>query len=331
MTLTTDELRRALTDAADAPYDAAGVARLQGVRAKVRRARQRRAAAISGVGALAVAAVVGTVTLGGTRTATPPPASSTASGVPSTRPAPPPELPANWGPRAVVGGLTGAGTDTPTRLVTWPSDVTGVLFLCSRENSGVQLRLEPVGGAAITWTMGCTTSSEPFLVQELSSDDAHFRPGQQVRLQVSRAWGDDPTTTSFGAGLLVGRDVIDLSKLRVAPHGWTSVGAYALTNGFQYSAFSPDGKAHGTPVTDGVQIALADQRTARLRVQCLGDLRLTVDPGAGSEPTSVTCPSGSRTTQTVDVDLQPGKQQRLTLRAVDAAPGALVEVGVSTR
>jgi hypothetical protein len=48
-------------------------------------------------------------------------------------------------------------------------------------------------------------------------------------------------------------------------------------------------------------------------------------------PTSVTCPAGRRSSQTVELDLRPGQEQRLSLHAVDAEPGALVEVGVSTR
>ncbi len=179
-------------------------------------------------------------------------------------------------------------------------------------------------------TTTCTGPQEPFQVSDLPAAAARIRPGEQVRLQV-RLSTDAPGTTTFGAGLLVGANEIDMSSLRKAPAGWTSDGAYAMADGWQYSAYAPDGKARGTAITNGVQIALADQRTVRLRVRCLGAVRLDVDPGDGGEPTSVTCPAGGRSSQTLDVDLQPAKDQRLTLRAADAAPGALVEVGVYSR
>jgi hypothetical protein len=333
MSLTTDDLRRALTDAADAPYDAAGAARLQGVRGRVRRGRQRRAAAASGAGALAVAAVVAAVALGGSRTATPPPASTTSGPTPRVTTAP--ELPTTWGPRDVVGALTGSGGDTPARLVTWPADATGVLVRCDSPDASVQLVLEPAGQAAVPMTTvpmttTCAGPQEPFVVTDLPAAAAGIRPGQQVRVQVRLAAGA-PAATTFGAGLLTGRDEIDLSTLRQAPAGWTSDGAYAMADGWQFSAYAPDGTVRGTAITNGVQIALAHQRAVRLQVRCTGEVRLDVDPGSAGEPTSVTCPAGRRTTQTLDVDLRPANDQRLTLRAVDAAPGAMVEVGVWSR
>ncbi|MGN6610564.1 MAG: hypothetical protein ACTHLJ_02205 [Angustibacter sp.] len=330
MSLTTDDLRDALAEAADAPYDAAGTARLHGVRTRVRRARQRRAAAVSGVGALAVAAVVAAVAFGGTRTATPAPASTT-SGVPTNAAVAPAELPTTWGVREVVGSLTGSGSDTPGRLLTWPSQVTGVLVRCDRENSEVEISYEAVGKDPSTMSFSCRPGGDAFQVSDLSPAAARIRPGQQVRMQVRLDHSDTPESTTFGAGLLVGRDEIDMSTLRNAPAGWSSVGAYAMADGWQYSAYAPDGKARGTAITNGVQIMLADQRAARLQVRCSGAVRLDVDPGTAGEPTSVTCPAGHRSSQTVDVDLRPANDQRLTLRAVDAAPGALVEVGVATR
>ncbi|MGN6301208.1 MAG: hypothetical protein ACTHN8_08985 [Angustibacter sp.] len=328
MTLTTDELRRALADAADAPYDAAGAARLHGVRTRVQRARRRRAVAVSGVGALAVAAVVGAMAFGGSGPTTPAPASSTAAG--PTKAVTVPELPTTWGPRDVVGTLTGSDTDTPGRLVTWPTDVTGVLMRCDSADTSVQVVMQPVGQDPAPTTVTCSGPQEPFQVSDLPPAAARIRPGEQVRLQV-RLSADAPGTTTFGAGLLVGRDEIDLSSLRNAPAGWASAGAYAMADGWQYSAYAPDGEARGTAITNGVQVALADQRAVRLQVRCSGAVRLDVDPGAAGEPTTVTCPAGGRTSQSLDVDLRPAKDQRLSLRAVAAAPGALVEVGVSTR
>lgn len=328
MSLTTDDLRRALADAADAPYDAAGAARLHGVRTRVRRARQRRAAAASGVGALAVVAVIGAMAFGGSGTTAPAPASTT-SGVPTKAAVTAPDLPTTWGPRDVVGALTGSDGEMPARLVTWPSDVSGVLLRCDSPDVSVQLLLQPIGQDAEPITTTCAGPNEAFQVNDLPSAAAGIRPGEQVRLQV-RLSADAPGTTTFGAGLLVGRDEIDLSALREAPAGWSSAGAYALADGWQYSAYAPDGKARGTAITNGVQIALADQRAVRLHVVCSGAVRLDIDPGAAGEPTSVTCPEVRRSSQTIDVDLQPANDQRLTLRAVDAAPGALVEVGVST-
>lgn len=329
MSLTTDDLRRALADAADAPYDAAGAARMQGVRTRVRRARQRRAVAVSGVGALAVVAVAGAMTFGGSGTKAPTPASSTSAG-PTRAAVTAPEMPTTWGPRDVVGAVTGADDESPTHVITWPSAVTGVLVRCDSPEVSVQLVLQRAGQDPMPMTTPCTGPQEPFQVNDLPPTADRIRPGEQVRLQV-RLSTDAPGTTTFGAGLLVGRDEVDLSTLREAPAGWSSDGAYALADGWQYSAYAPDAKARGTAITNGVQIALADQRAVRLQVRCTGGVRLDVDPASAGEPTSVTCPAGRRSSQTLDVDLRPAKDQRLTLRAVDAAPGALVEVGVYTR
>ena len=329
MSLTTDDLRRALSDAADAPYDAAGAARMHGVRSRVQQARRRRTAVVSGVGALAVATVVGAVTFGGAGT-TPPPASLPASASPTTG-SPASELPTTWGVRDVVGSLTGSGTDTPARLVAWPSGVTGILARCDGTDAGLVVTLERTSGATASSTVPCVGRSEAYQVVDVPSAAASIREGEQVRVQVRLDRPTAGTPVGFGAGLLVGRDEIDLSTLRTAGAGWTSAGAYAMADGWQYSAYAPDGTARGTAITNGVQIALADQQRVRLQVRCWSGVRLEVDPGASGEATSVTCPAGRRTTTSLDVDLRPAKDQRLTLRAVDAVPGGLVEVGVSTR
>jgi hypothetical protein len=331
MTLSTDDLRLALADAAEAPYDAAGVARMRGVRARVLRERRRRAAAAGGVGTLAVLAVVGATVLGGGRTASAPPASSTTGPTATSRTVQPVDLPAFWGVRDVVAPLSGSGAEAPARLVTWPEQVTGLVVRCDGEGGSVAVSLEPSSGERSGTSFTCDGANQSFQVGDLPAAAARIRAGEQVRVQVRLEPSGEASAVGFGAGLLVGRDLIDLSTLPGTPKGYTSVGAYAMADGWQYTSDVADGAAQGEPVTDGVQIALADRRAVHLQVRCSGGVRLDVDPGDAGEATSVTCPPGIRSTRTLDVDLRPSRDQRLTLRAADAMPGALVEVGVSTR
>ena len=83
-------------------------------------------------------------------------------------------------------------------------------------------------------------------------------------------------------------------------------------------------------MVSGAQIALENQRSVHLLVHCIGRQQLLADVGDGDQQT-VDCPAGERVTRTVDLALQPSADQRLRLAVNDADPGALVEVGVSSR
>lgn len=339
MTVTTDDLRDALADAAYAPYDAARVSRLQGVRAKVRQTRRRRAAAAATAGVLAVAAVTAGVVLGGASTSAPP-AAPTSSRPPDATAALLPPLPWLYRGQDVVAQLTGSDDQTPAKRVELPAGSVGtVVVRCAapagRElPSGLQVELMALRSGAVdpegTVLVPCLGAQEPQLSQ--LSQLLLARAGGTVAFYL-RARFDRPVPkgTSFSVAALGGGDVVDLSGLRSVPKGYGFVGSYALSQGWVFaSETATPGAGNGEQVVNDVQIALRGKRATHLLVKCVGALTLTADVGDGST-SSVTCPADQRATKVLDVPLRVSSQQWVKLRVDDAAPGALVMVGVSAR
>lgn len=335
MTVSTDELRAALDEASQAPYDAASSARLSGVRARVRQRQRRRAGAAAGlatVAVVAVAAVAAGLTTGNGRgpvTA----ASPSRTSSPTAALAP---LPALYRGQDVLAELSGSDDESPAKQVRLPATSSGgVVVRCAGPEgaelpAGTSVLVAPdFGGAQVAAVpVTCLPLGEPVDGTILATVD--LKGGATIRLQ-ARFDRPVPAGSTFSVAVLDGENVIDLSPLRSAPQGFRFVKSFALSDGWVYASGTANAeKPSSDPVVGGAEVALTDQRSVHLRVKCIGRLQLVADVGDGSTQT-VDCPAGERVTRAVDLTLKPSADQRLRLAVDDADPGALVEVGVSSR
>jgi hypothetical protein len=325
MTFTTEYLRQALRDAAEQPQGEAAASRLAGVRAAVRRSSRRRAgAAVAATGAvvavvLAVAAGAGS---GASHQQAPPPATSTSSPVRGG-------VPALWGVRDVAAKVDGRGADQPATAVVWPSDASGVVVRCTAPGRSVQLTLMPRDGLGTSMTFPCD-AGEGWSVHDLSPAASALEPGRRVQLSARLEPAD--TTTTFGVGLLTGRDLIDGSAMKPPP-GFERIASVALSHGFFYSwtgeGIDSSAATPGSSV-DSAQLVTEDRREVRLAARCSGRSTVQVT-GPDGGLTSLDCPAGERVTRGVTFSLTPSSDQRFTVRLTDADPGALVQVALYGR
>jgi hypothetical protein len=327
MTLTTDDLRDALAEAADDPYLSRGGARLDDVRARVRTIRRRATAAAAASGIAVVAVAVSGVLGHGSSMVSPAPAISPRPSV-TTAPA----MPALWGVRDVVGQVTGSGWQTPSTSLSWPSGTTGVLVHCTGTDRAVQVDVRPAAGVASRTSVPCQGTAGAWQEADLPTAATSIAAGTDVTVQAQL---DDPAAaTTFSVALLVGKNHIDLSTLAVPPEGYEDLGGFALTDGWFYSGVTSDGEPAATADPagqNGAQLVLGDRRAVHLTVHCFGATVLEVTGEEVDGPAAVTCPADVRAVKELDVPLRRGDEQRLALRIRDSAPGALVEVGVSAR
>jgi hypothetical protein len=327
MTLTTDDLRHALTEAADDPYLSADGSRLDDVRSRVRSIRRRRAAAAAASAAAIVVVAVAGVLGHGSPTGSPAPASSPRPSV-ATEPA----MPALWGVRDVVGEVAGTGWQTPRTRLRWPSDATGVLVRCTGTDRAVQVDVLPPTGVVSRTTVPCQGTDEAWHAADLPPAASSIAAGTDVTVQAQL---DAPeAATSFGAALLVGENLVNLSRLATPPAGYDDLGGFALSEGWFYSGVSSGGEPVATTdphVQDSAQLLLSDRRAVHLTVHCFGAAVLELSGPDVDGPATVTCPADERAVKDLDVPLRRSDEQGLELRAHDSAPGALVEVGVSAR
>jgi hypothetical protein len=327
MTLTTDDLRHALAEAADDPYLSRGGARLDDVRARVRTIRRRRAAAAAAASGIAVVAVAVSGVLGhGSSMVSPAPATSPRPSV-TTAPA----MPALWGVRDVVGQVTGEGWQTPRTSLPWPSGTTGVLVRCTGSDRNVQVDIRPASGVASRTTVPCSVA-ELWHAADLPTAASGIAAGTDVTVQAQL---DSPeAASSFSVALLVGKNHVDLSTLAAPPAGYEDLGGFALSDGWFYGGVTSDGEPAATAdpaVQNGAQLVLGGRRAVHLTVHCFGATVLELTGQEVDGPAAVTCPADVRAVKELDVPLRRGDEQRLALRIRDSAPGALVEVGVSAR
>jgi hypothetical protein len=325
MTFTTDDLRQALADAAESPGPAGLDSRVAGVRAHIRRAHRRRIAAFATVsGAAASAVLVAGVLAGGRPTPAPLPATPPTVGSVS--------MPSLWGVRDVVEQVTGNGWQTPSARFEWPAGTTGVLVHCTGTDRVVQVDVRPAIGVASRTTVPCQGADDAWQAADLPPAATKIPPGTDVTVQGQL---DAPEAgTSFGVALLVGKDLVDLSKLAAPPAGYHDLGGFALTNGWLYSGVTSGGEPAATAdpaIRDGAQLVLGNRRQVHLTVHCFGAAVLELTGPDVDGPATITCPADERAVKALDVPLRRSDEQRLELRVRDSAPGALVEVGVSAR
>jgi hypothetical protein len=328
MILTTDDLRHALAETANDPYRPGEGSRLDDVSARVRTTRRRRAAAATAASGIAAAAVAASFVLGhGSPRISPTPATSPRPSVITV-----PAMPALWGVRDVVGQVTGSGWQTPTARLEWPQGTTGVLVRCTGTDRAVQVDVRPATGVASRTTVRCQGADEAWQAADLPPAATGIRSGTEVTVQAQL---DAPEAkTSFGAALLVGEDLVDLSRLAMPPAGYDDLGGFALSEGWFYSGMSSAGEPVATAdphVQNGAQLVLGDRRTLHLTVHCFGAAVLELTGEDVEGPATVTCPADVRAVKDLDVPLRRADDQRLALRVRDSAPGALIEVGVSAR
>ena len=174
----------------------------------------------------------------------------------------------------------------------------------------------------------CLADQEATTLQVLGERAASWPTALRLQAHFDRPV---PDGTAFSVAVLTGENVIDLSRLRATPKGYDFVGSYALSEGWLYASGTATPRpSNGEQVVNDVQVALDPRRQVHLRVKCVGRQTLDVAVSNG-QSTSVDCPAASRTTRTLDLRMPASGQPVLSLRIADADPGALVEVGISTR
>ena len=325
MTLTTQDLRTALADAADRPYEPLDGSRLDDVRARVRARRRRRGAAVAATSGAAIVAATASFMLGG--------GSPTRRPLPAASPRPSaltePALPALWGVRDVVGDLTGSGWQTPQARWRWPSGTTGLLVRCSGSGRAVHVDIRPAVGVASRATVPCS-AAEPWHAPDLPTAASRIPAGTDVTVQAQL---DAPEArTTFAVALLVGKNVVDGSLLATPPSGYTRLASFSLADGLFYR-WTGDGIDPST-VDAGAAPESALLQADRgseilLRVRCSGRSVVEVTGGDGQTLGSVECPADKRVTHELDLGAPP--EGPVTVRVADADAGALVQVGAYVR
>jgi hypothetical protein len=328
MTLTTEDLRDALAEAAGDPYLPVGGSRLSDVRARVRTIRRRRATAAATASGMAIVAVAASFVLGhGSPTVSPVPASSPRPSV-----VPLPAMPALWGVRDVVGQVSGSGWQAPSTRLPWPSGTTGVLVHCTGTDRAVQVDVRPDTGVASRTSIPCQGTNAAWQPADLPVAASSIPAGAGVTVQAQL---DAPEAgTAFGVALLVGKNLIDGSVFATPPRGYDTLAAVSLSDG-EFSSWTGAGidPAAGTAddhVQNGAQILLEGRHAVHLKVRCSGRSTLDITREQIGGPTSVECPADERVERHLDLSLTPATEQRLDLR-FHGDPGALVQVGVYAR
>jgi hypothetical protein len=238
----------------------------------------------------------------------------------------------------VLAELSGSDDENPAKQVRLPATSSGGVVVRCAGPKGAELpvgtsvqvipvlpgAVDPEGQVSVT----CLPGGEPADGTILAAAD--LKGAATIRLQ-ARFDRPVPAGSTFSVAVLDGENVIDLSPLRAAPRGSTFVKSFALSDGWVYASGTADEeKPSSDPVLGGAEIAMEHQRSVHLLVKCIGRLRLVADIGDG-EAQTVECPAGERVTRTVDLTPKPSADQRLRLSVDGADPGALVEVGVSSR
>jgi hypothetical protein len=327
MTLTTDDLRHALADAADDPYPSVRRARLDDVRARVRTIRRRRAAVATAASGIAIVAVAASFGLGhGSPKVSPAPATSPRPSV-----VPLPAMPALWGVRDVVGQVSGSGWQTPSTRLHWPSGTTGILVHCTGTDRAVQVDVRPATGVASRTSVPCQGTAGAWREADLPPAATSIEPGTDVIVQGQL---DDPeATTTFSVALLVGKNLIDGSLLATPQPGYARIASFALADGFFYNwtgdGVDPSTVAAGS-APNSAHVLIESRGEVQLRIRCSGKSTVEVTGDDGQRLGSIACPAGERVMRELNLS-EPPSDGRLTVRLADADPGSLVQVGVSTR